>query len=80
MQICKSMEYSDSLYTLVACLFLQATEYFAVPTKLKSLDIETVKCPAMHSLKNNNVEIKERITYSFIVGLNHSELVTLQVC
>lgn len=51
-----------------------------MPTKLKTLDIETVKCANSLTSKNNKVEIKEHYTYSLVVGLNHSELVSLQVC
>jgi len=56
-----------------------STEYFAVPTKLKSLDIDTVKCANTLTLKNSKVDIKEHFTYSLVIGLNHSQLVTLQL-
>ena len=50
-----------------------------MPTKMKALDIETVKCANTLTAKDTKTEIKEHVTYSLVVGLNHSELVTLQV-
>ncbi|XP_065052495.1 solute carrier family 15 member 2-like [Rhopilema esculentum] len=56
----------------------RATEYFAVPTKLTSIDVETVNC-AISLKSKDKVEIKEHYTYSWVVGLNHSAIVPIQL-
>lgn len=53
-----------------------ATEYFAVPTKLKSLLINS-ECP--HDELESPVSISEKKSYSFVVGTNHSKLTVLQL-
>eukprot|EP00794_Sanderia_malayensis_P017454 gene17454-19200_t len=54
------------------------TEYFAVPTKLSSLDIKTVNCPQTLDL-NFNVKIVQHFTYTLIIGLNHSSITPIQM-
>lgn len=57
--------------------YQHGTEYFSVPTKLKHISINS-QCPPKMNL-DEDVKVEEKLSYTLVIGANHSRLATTQL-